>query len=67
MELHISEDDDKTMRIRVDAEGVDWLIQGLEQIRDMPAGEKLSSPSLVSNEDGPVGVADLVLERVPDS
>lgn len=50
----------------LDTEGIDWLIQGLEQLRDMEPGEELSTP-YVEDHDGVLkGVGEFVLRRAAD-
>lgn len=65
--IRIGEDDDGRMFIRADADGIGYLIEGLEELREAEPGTLLTSPTLVSDQGRPAGVADCVLERFPDA
>lgn len=59
----------------LDAEGIDYLIEGLEQLRDSEPGTKLSTPALVDEgpriwwrlwRRTPPAVGELILIRADD-
>jgi hypothetical protein len=48
----------------LDEEGIDWLIQGLEQLRSSEPGTEISSPAVSSDENGvPEAVGAHILLR----
>ncbi len=56
----IREEDGNTVH-ELDAEAIDYLIDGLRTLRDCQPGTELSTPSLTNN-----GVACFILIRAPD-
>jgi hypothetical protein len=61
MIFHTRERDDGDFEVALDAEGIDYLEQGLCELRHMAAGEAVASPSLDKE-----GVSRFILKRVPD-
>ncbi len=67
MNFHISDDEDDNMLMELDAEGIDYLIQGLLDLRDCAPDEEIRSPSLGSDENGnPESVGFLIMKRLAD-
>jgi hypothetical protein len=65
--FHTYEADDGDFVMEVDAEAIDYLIDGLTELRGKEPGESLTSPSLVQSTEGePQGVGDWVLLRAAD-
>lgn len=63
MQLHAYETDDGDFVLELDVEGIDYLTQGLEALRDVSPGAEKFSDSLVSNGGTPVGVGSFILRR----
>jgi hypothetical protein len=65
---HRSYDDDDGNRVEaLDAEGIDYLITGLEQLRDLKPGEEICTPALTEEtDDGTITAGYHVLRRLPD-
>lgn len=65
--LQIGEDTAQNMVIRANDRGIVALIDGLELLVAADPGTELEMTCLVSTEDGPQGVAQIVLVRLPDA
>lgn len=59
----ITEDDDGNTAIEFDLEGIDYMIDGLQDLRASPVGTVLSAPALWE-EDGEPVVGEVRLRRV---
>lgn len=57
--------DDEPMVVEADDDGIDYLIQGLEQLRACDTGEEICAPSLDEDREtrAPTGVGEVVLRR----
>lgn len=68
MIFHSFERDDGDYVMEMDAEAIDYLTRGLQQLRGSDAGTELATESLVSDGDTgePEGVGWLVLLRAED-
>jgi hypothetical protein len=53
--------------IEADADGIDYLLNGLRTLRDSEPGTVVSSPSLINGEDPAVGPFSLVRVADPSS
>lgn len=60
----ITEDDDGNTAIEFDLEGIDYMIDGLQDLRDSSVGTVLSTPALWENDDGEPVVGEVRLRRV---
>ena len=49
----------------LDSEAIDYLIEGLEELRDCDPGEELTTPFVELDEDG-AGVGSFILRRAAD-
>lgn len=56
------EKEDGNFELALDAEGIDYLEQGLVELRHMQSGEALATPSIAEE-----GVSEFMLKRVPDA
>lgn len=63
MHFRFFEEDNETPVLELDDEAIDYLEDGLRDLRDQESGVSLSAPSLVSNDDEVVGVGRFVLRR----
>jgi hypothetical protein len=63
MHFRLFEDDDETPVLELDDEAIDYLEDGLRDLRDKEPGEGLTSPSLVSNDGEVIGVGVFELRR----
>jgi hypothetical protein len=57
------EGDDETPVLEMDEEAIEYLIEGLEQLRGAESGDTLTSPALVFEGDEPLGVGTFELRR----
>lgn len=55
------ERDDGDFEVELDAEGIDYLENGLCELRHMASGEAIASPSIDTD-----GVSRFILKRIPD-
>lgn len=62
----VYEDKDGRHVTELDAEAIDYLIDGLERLRDSDAGEELTTPTLITGPDDHAAVSELVLLRAED-
>lgn len=61
------DDETGTATHEVDAEGIDWFIKGLEQLKHCDVGEEISTPAFIYEEDGSIkSVGETILKRVAD-
>lgn len=59
-----SQPEDGPTEMTLDAEGIDWLVQGLEQLRASDLGTQLTAPSFVEGADGqPSAATEFILRR----
>jgi hypothetical protein len=63
MILRFYEDDGGQQVVEADEEGIEYLRTGLWQLEQALPGEELSAPSLVSGDEGPRGVGEVILRR----
>jgi hypothetical protein len=61
MVFRTRERDDGNFELALDAEGIDFLEDGLTELRRMQPGEAVATPSITSE-----GVSDFMLKRVED-
>lgn len=61
MVFQTRERDDGDFEVALDSEGIDFLEEGLCELRRMAEGEAVASPAI--SEDG---VGSFILKRVPD-
>lgn len=61
MHFRTRERDDGNFELALDAEGIDYLEQGLVELRHMQSGEAIATPSITKD-----GVSEFMLKRVPD-
>lgn len=59
-----TEDDDGNTSIEFDLEGIDYLIDGLQELRASPVDTVLATPALWTNDDGDPVVGEIRLRRV---
>jgi len=62
MEFHLSETPDGETLVELDTEGIDFLIKGLEDLKECKEGFELQTPSIDND-----GVAYFILKRVADT
>ena len=62
MILRVSELDG-SIELEADLEGIDFLLEGLELLKDLEVGRMKSSPTLVECGGEPVGAGEFVLKR----
>lgn len=61
MHFRTQEREDGHFELALDAEGIDYLEQGLTELRYMRSGEALAAPSITKE-----GVSKFMLKRVSD-
>lgn len=61
MVFRTRETDDGNFELALDEEGISYLEDGLTELRRMPPGEAVATPS-ITNE----GVGEFMLKRVPN-
>lgn len=61
MVFRTREREDGNFELALDAEGIDYLEQGLIELRYMHSGEAIATPSITTE-----GVSDFMLKRVSD-
>lgn len=61
MVFQTRERDDGNFELILDAEGIDYLEEGLTELRRMQPGEALAAPSITKE-----GVSEFMLKRVSD-
>ena len=61
MVFHTRETDDGNFELVLDDEGINYLEDGLTELRRMQPGEAVSTPSITEE-----GVSYFMLRRVPD-
>lgn len=61
MVFRTRERDDGNFELALDAEGIDYLEDGLTELRHMQSGEALAAPSFTKE-----GVSQFMLKRVED-
>lgn len=66
MHWQIFEEEDGTQVMEFDNEGIDYLLQGMEQLRDMKPVAELVTPTVVSENDMPTGMSETVLRKIRD-
>lgn len=58
----LREREDGNVELVLDDEGINYLEDGLTELRRMPCGESVSTPSITDD-----GVSDFMLKRVDDA
>lgn len=58
----LREREDGNVELVLDDEGIDYLEDGLTELRRMPDGEAVTTPSITED-----GVSDFMLKRVSDA
>jgi hypothetical protein len=66
MIFNTHEDNDGNLVHTLDEEAIDYLIRGLEELRDCEPGTELVTPAAVDSEEGLSAMAWTVLRRVQD-
>lgn len=67
MRHRVYEDEDGRHVTELDAEAIDYLIDGLEQLRDSEPGTELFTPTVVrDDDDGGMAASEFVLLRAED-
>lgn len=61
MHFRTRETDDGNFELSLDAEGIDYLEDGLTELRHMQSGEAVATPSITAE-----GVSEFMLKRVED-
>lgn len=62
MVFRMGERDDGDFELELDEEGLNYLEDGLTELRHMPEGEAICSPSITSD-----GVSSFILKRAQDA
>jgi hypothetical protein len=62
MVFTLTEGENGNVELILDNEGIDYLEDGLTELRRMRCGESVSTPSITDD-----GVSDFVLKRVDDA
>lgn len=62
MVFRTREREDGNFELTLDTEGIDYLEQGLAELRYMGSGEAVATPSITAD-----GVSEFVLKRVSDA